>query len=329
MSKLSSVFLGTPEFALSSLEAAFDKTELLAVISQPDRARGRGQKLSPSPIKARAQELGIPVFSPPSLKKPSAELDELWKFLTARIPDLLLVTAYGNLLPQNFLDLPKIGPINVHASLLPRWRGAAPIQRALEAGDTETGVSLQKMVMALDAGDVLAEERLPLPNNWDAHQLTETLASAGGKLLAKYLGELSHREKPVLTGQTQAAELVTIAPKISKEQATYSPKWGAVEMHNRVRAFSAWPKVEATLVTGKGVQKLKILGTKVASPSTPAVSGKFILGKLILEDGKVWLGTSDGTLEILKIQPENRGPVEAFAFLKNLAQDGALQLSHT
>jgi methionyl-tRNA formyltransferase len=310
---MKTVFFGTPDFALTSLEACHEHSELVAVVTQPDRPRGRGQKLSPCPIKFRALELGIPVFSPTSLRKESVELAAFAKHLSTSQPDLFVVTAYGNLLPQNFLEVPPLGAINLHASLLPRWRGAAPIQRCLETGDTETGVCLQKMLMELDAGDVLAETRCPVASNESALELSARLSQMGGQLLSEFL------KNPRWTGKAQDPSLVTYASKIRKEEGHWSPAWSASETHAKVRAFAAWPQVKARL--GGSLVELKLLETSLFAraklnnaPQAPST--------LVLEEGHVYLETgvrpSEHVLELLKVQAPGKGPVRAWDYFQNL-----------
>jgi methionyl-tRNA formyltransferase len=310
---MKTVFFGTPDFALSSLEACRNHSELVAVVTQPDRPRGRGQKLSPCPVKARALEFGVPVFSPSSLRKPSEELVAFMELIRLSRPDLFVVTAYGNLLPENLLAAPPLGSINVHASLLPRWRGAAPIQRCLESGDPETGVCLQKMVMELDAGEVLAELRCPIDSGDSAVALSLRLSQMGGTLLSTFL------QNPHWSGRAQDSALVTHAAKIRKEDGHWAPTWSPSETHAKVRAFAAWPQVKARLSPGS--TELKLLETSLfaraklkSSPQSPS--------NLILEEGRVYLETgvrlSEQVLEILKIQAPGKGPVRAWDYFQNL-----------
>jgi methionyl-tRNA formyltransferase len=317
---MKTVFFGTPDFALTSLEACRKHSELVAVVTQPDRPRGRGQKLSPCPIKARAMEWGVPTFSPLSLRKPSEELDAFKQLLAHKKPELFVVTAYGNLLPQNILDIPTLGAINLHASLLPRWRGAAPIQRSIEMRDAETGVCLQKMVMELDAGDVLAETRIPLPENESALELSETLSRIGGELLSQFL------QSPNWEGQKQDAALVTYAAKITKEEGFWKPEWSPEETHARIRAFAAWPQVKA-LLKGPGIE-LKLLESRLfAHAKTQKLGQK--PGTLILDGGRVLLETgvrsSEHALEILKVQIPGKGPVRAWDYFQNLSEPLSLE----
>ncbi len=334
---LKSVFFGTPDFALPSLSAARLTTQVLAVVTQPDRPRGRGQKLLPCEVKAQALEAGIPCFSPASLRKPSPELDALMDCLLQNKPDLFLVTAYGNILPEKLLAIPRLGSINVHASLLPRWRGAAPIQRALEAGDPFTGVSLQKIVYELDAGDVLGETQHPLPPSTDAAEATAALSRLGGLLLQKYLGEMG--EGP-LVGKAQDPALITHAAKITKEEGLWSPDWTALEAHNRIRAFCVWPTVRARFVPG-GVE-LKLVRAERRSPPRPLAPGE-----ILLHEKNVFLGVRSAgpsgdrsagpsgvrtgeamvteALVLQKIQVPGKPPVVAFDYFQNFGKESKLE----
>lgn len=319
--RFSSVFFGTPAFAVPSLQAAAATTDLKLVVTQPDRPRGRGQKLSPCEVKEAALAMGVPVFSPPSLKKESEELQKLNEALAAHRPDFLLVTAYGNLLPQSFLDLPKIGPINVHASLLPRWRGAAPIQRAVEAGDTETGVCLQKMVMALDAGDVLAEHRCAITPTTTSSELFASLAHVGGEVLRDYLSKFRGTS---LTGTPQDPNGIVLAPKISKDEGLWNPDWTARELRLRLCAFDAWPGVRAKLADGR---EFKLIKGREAALSETSVR----TGELIVKGEECLLGCSVRTGEpsafvIESIQFAGKGATPAAAVFRNILAAGQTSL---
>lgn len=315
--RLKTYFFGTPDFALASLEATYKNSALQAVICQPDRPRGRGQKLSPCPVKEFAQQKGVKIFSPASLRKASPELEELRSFMQLNPADLFVVTAYGNLLTQEFLDAPQLGAVNVHASLLPRWRGAAPIQRALEAGDKISGVALQKMVMALDAGDVLLEKKLAISETLDANDLTHSLSQLGGEILHDFFKSLDRSRE--LSGLKQDESQITLAPKIKKEEGEWKLGWSLSETHNRIRAFKVWPGVRAKLHLG---EEIKFVETEIAP-----FSGSARPGEIQLIDGKAWLTTVIRTGEnpthalwIKRIQPANKGPVSAFDYLQNLAK---------
>lgn len=310
--RLKSVFFGTPHFALSSLQAAFDHTNLIAVVTQPDKPRGRGQQLSPCEVKDEALKKNLPVFSPVSLRKDSPELQILKELLAREKPDLFVVTAYGNILPESFLAIPKLGSINVHASLLPKWRGAAPIQRSIEAGDSETGVCLQKMVMELDAGDVLAEMKMPLDIQVNSGELFSLLAAEGGKLLAHYLQNFDAQIG--LRGQAQNPTEITFAKKITKEEGLWSPEWTATEAHNRVRAFNPWPTVRAGI---EGGPEFKILRTRLQKDL------KSEAGFISFQNSVVTLGCDSlrtgepGALVLETIQVPGKGPVAAADYFRN------------
>jgi len=314
------IFFGTPDFALASLAACRESSELLAVVTQPDRPRGRGQKLSPCAVRAQALEWGLPVFSPASLKKPSALLQAFEDLVEQTRPELFVVTAYGNLLPQRILDLPRLGAINVHASLLPRWRGAAPIQRAIEAEDGETGVCLQKMVMELDAGDVLAELRCPVGPDESAISLSARLSEMGGSLLGTFL------RSPSWEGRPQDAARVTHAAKIQKDEGLWRPEWSARQTHAKVRAFAAWPGVRARLAASP--TELKLIETRIFARAnlrgSPAPAGTLLLeeGRVFLESG---VRTGEDLVELLKIQVPGKGPVRAWDYFQNLSAQPRLE----
>ena len=234
------VFAGTPEFAVPSLRAAARKAEIVAVYTQPDRPAGRGRDLQASPVKLAALELGFPVLQPDSLK---SELSR--DALRALQPDLMVVVAYGLLLPQAVLDIPEHGCWNVHASLLPRWRGAAPIQRAIEAGDSETGVCLMQMEKGLDTGPVLLSQRTPIGADETAGQLHDRLAELGAQVLSDGLGLLRAGMKPVARPQPDAG--ATYARKLEKSEARLDWSQPAPVLARKVRAFHPWPVAEAAL----------------------------------------------------------------------------------
>jgi methionyl-tRNA formyltransferase len=235
------VFAGTPEFAVPSLAAALDaRDRMLAVYTQPDRPAGRGRQLAPSPVKALALAHGLEVRQPDSLR--TAEAQEA---LRALQPDLLIVVAYGLLLPQKVLDIPRFGCWNVHASLLPRWRGAAPIQRAVEAGDAQTGVCLMQMEKGLDTGPVLLRRSLDIGPEESAGALHDRLAPLGAQVLRDGLALLRAGLRPL--PQPQPEEGVTYARKLDKAEARLDWTQPAATLANQVRAFSPWPVAEAEL----------------------------------------------------------------------------------
>lgn len=234
------VFAGTPEFAAQPLKALLDDgLPVTAVYTQPDRPAGRGRKLMASAVKQLALDAGLPVHQPPSLKTPEAQ-----NALRALQPDLLIVIAYGLILPQAVLDIPRLGCVNLHASLLPRWRGAAPIQRALEAGDARTGVCLMQMDAGLDTGPVLAEAALDIQPDWHAGELHDALAQLGCAQLPRWIRQL---EAGALEPRVQDDRLSCYASKLSKSEALLDWSRPADELARQVRAFNPWPVAYARL----------------------------------------------------------------------------------
>lgn len=234
------VFAGTPEFAVSSLRAAARHHEVVAVYTQPDRPAGRGRGLAPSPVKLEAVARGIPVYQPESLKGAAAQQQ-----LRDLQPDLMVVVAYGLILPKAVLAIPTHGCWNVHASLLPRWRGAAPIQRAIQAGDAKTGVCLMQMEAGLDTGPVLLHQELPIAATDTGGQLHDKLAELGAQVLSDGLGLLRAGIKPIARPQPEQG--VTYAHKLDKAEARLDWAQDAGALARTVRAFNPWPIAEATL----------------------------------------------------------------------------------
>ena len=235
------VFAGTPAFAVPSLAACLASgADVVAVYTQPDRPAGRGRRPQPSPVKAAALAAGVPVEQPETLKTAAAQAR-----LAAHAPDLLVVVAYGLILPRAVLAIPPLGCWNVHASLLPRWRGAAPIQRAILAGDAETGVDLMRMEAGLDTGPILLERRTAIRPDDTGGSLHDRLAALGAEVLAEGLARLLAGEP--LTARPQAEEGVTYAHKLDKAEARLDFQRSAVELERQVRAFDPWPVAEADL----------------------------------------------------------------------------------
>ena len=263
------VFAGTPEFAVPALRAAVQATEVAAVYTQPDRPAGRGRVLTPSPVKREALARGIPVLQPDTLKGEVSRAA-----LRALEPDLMVVVAYGMLLPQKILDIPQYGCWNVHASLLPRWRGAAPIQRAIEAGDTETGVCLMQMEKGLDTGPVLLRRAIPIGPETTAGQLHDALSILGAQVLADglKLQRLGVRAQPV--PQPEAG--VTYAHKLEKAEALLDWSRPAQALANKVRAFQPVPVAEG-VVAGERVRihaAVALPQAHAAAPGTVLAAGR-------------------------------------------------------
>ncbi len=228
------IFAGTPEFAVPALQSLCDSNhQVVAVYTQPDRPAGRGQQVQMSPVKQLALQHDIPVYQPTSLKG-----DEEHTVLHELRPDLMVVAAYGLLLPQAVLDIPHIGCLNIHASLLPRWRGASPIQQAILHGDAQTGVTLMKMASALDAGDTIAMTAIDISSRWSASDLHDQLSTLGAELLINNLDDLPEKWAKALP---QDESLVTYAAKLDKKQAEIDWSKSAIQLDREVRAYNPWP----------------------------------------------------------------------------------------
>lgn len=247
------VFAGTPEFAAEHLKALLDTPhQIIAVYSQPDRPAGRGQKLSPSPVKQLALQHDIPVYQPQTLRDPATQAE-----LAALQPDLMVVVAYGLILPQLVLDVPRLGCINSHASLLPRWRGAAPIQRAIEAGDAESGVTVMQMEAGLDTGPMLLKVSTPIAAEDSGGSLHDRLAALGPQAVIEAVSGLA---AGTLKGEVQDDSLATYAHKLNKDEARLDWSRPASELERQVRAFNPWPICHSTL----NGEPLKVLAAQLA-----------------------------------------------------------------
>lgn len=297
MEKIRTIFMGSPDFSLAIFRALVGKLNLVGVVTQPDRPAGRGKVLTAPPVKLLAEELGIPVFQPERLRNPEsfAQL-EAWK------PELIVVAAFGQILRQNVLDLPKFGCINVHASLLPRWRGAAPIQAALLYGDNETGVTIMKMDAGIDTGPMFAQQVVPILADDDSASLSGRLAQTGAELLLDTLpGIISGATRPI----PQNDDLATYAPMIKKEDGNLDFTQPAESLVQKVKAFSPWP---GTFFTWDG-QYLKVLRAK----SMPGSELK--PGQRGIVDGLPAIGTSKGEFILLEVQPAGKKAMPGKVFL--------------
>ena len=294
------VFAGTPEFAAAHLEGLIAAGYTVdTVYTQPDRPAGRGRKLRPSPVKALAMEHGIQVRQPPSLRDRAAQ-----QALSALAPDLLIVVAYGLLLPGPVLDTPRLGCINVHASLLPRWRGAAPIQRAICAGDPETGVSIMQMDMGLDTGPVLRVARCPIGPGDTGQTLHDHLAELGAKTLLETLPALEHGDvQPV----PQDDSLATYAPKVDKQEARLDWARPAAELERWVRAFNPWPVAWTTL----DAVQVRVWSATVVSSDESAPPGRVVAAG----PAGIDVSTGAGLLRIDRLQLPGGRPVTAADYL--------------
>lgn len=291
------VFMGTPDFAVEPLRACFQVGEVLAVVTQPDKPKGRGQQIAASPVARLAQERGIRVLQPAKIR--DATFMEQMRGIA---PDVCVVAAYGKLLPTDLLQLPPLGCVNVHASLLPRFRGAAPIQWAIASGDAKTGVCLMKMDAGLDTGDVLACLDVPIRADETAASLEGILSERAGALVRQFLplyvrGDL--RPKP------QPTEGVVLAPMLKKEDARLDFGKPAAELERRIRAFDPWPG-SFTALDG---QRVKVHRARVGSgQGTPGT----VLG--IGPEG-IEVACGQGSLVLLEVQPEGKRRMSAPEFL--------------
>ena len=231
------LFAGTPEFAVAPLKALNKQHEIVAVFTQPDRKSGRGKKLTPPPVKLFAESIGSPVHQPESLR-------DQCDIIRSYDADVMVVVAYGMLLPQSILDIPPLGCINIHASLLPRWRGAAPIQRSIEAGDTATGVSIMRMELGLDTGPVFQILETPITEHDTSASLHNTLSELGAQGICETLNTLAHN--PETIPHPQNDDLATYAKKINKQEATVDWAQDANAIHRKLRAFIPWPGCQTT-----------------------------------------------------------------------------------
>jgi methionyl-tRNA formyltransferase len=294
------VFAGTPEFAVPSLRAAAANGEVVAVCTQPDRPAGRGRGLTASPVKQEALGLGIPVLQPETLKG-----DDAQGRLRALEPDLMVVVAYGLILPRKVLAIPRHGCWNVHASLLPRWRGAAPIQRAIEAGDAETGVCLMRMEAGLDTGPVLLSQATAIGAEETGGQLHDRLAELGAKLLAEGLRQLRAGTLPAARPQPEAG--VTYAHKLDKAEAKLDWSLPAEVLARKVRAFSPWPVAEA-----------QVAGERLRIHEAVALSAVYVSGHgRVIAAGRqgIDVACGGGALRLLRVQREGGKPISAADYL--------------
>ncbi|WP_394148610.1 methionyl-tRNA formyltransferase [Shewanella atlantica] len=302
MKPLNIIFAGTPDFAARHLQALIDSEHnIIGVYSQPDRPAGRGKKLQASPVKNLAIEHDIPVFQPKSLRDEQAQAE-----LASLNADIMVVVAYGLILPKVVLDTPKLGCINVHGSILPRWRGAAPIQRALWAGDTETGVTIMQMDIGLDTGDMLLKTKLPIEDSDTSASLYEKLAQQGPDALVEALSGLAKGE---LTAEKQDESLANYAEKLSKEEAELDWNKSAVELWREIRAFNPWPVSHFSHQDAS----IKVRESAVSSSSSKAAPGTIIsAGKQGIE-----IATGDGVLTLLNMQLPGKKPLSVADILNS------------
>ncbi|MFD2179112.1 methionyl-tRNA formyltransferase [Veronia pacifica] len=290
------VFAGTPDFAASHLAALLSSHhEVVAVYTQPDRPAGRGKKLMPSAVKSLALEHNLPVYQPASLKNEEAQQE-----LATIEADIMVVVAYGLILPKAVLDTPRLGCINVHGSILPKWRGAAPIQRAVWAGDKETGVTIMQMDEGLDTGDMLKITRVDIDPQETSASLYQRLADIGPQSLVECLDDIA-------AGKAEAVKqddaLATHAKKLSKQEARIDWQMSAVEIERCIRAFNSWPMSYVTI----GEHNVKVWSAKVTDTETEKAPGTIIA---VSKHG-IEVATADGVLSLTSLQPPGKKAMSA------------------
>lgn len=298
------IYMGTPDFAVPALDALIETAgaqtwQVVAVVTQPDRPSGRGKKLTPPPVKERAETAGIPVFQPEKLGR-----DEVEQLVVFR-PDLVVVAAFGQILRKRLLSLPPYGCLNIHASLLPRWRGAAPVAAAIKAGDAETGITIMKMDPGLDTGPMLAKRSLPITAQHTTDTLTEQLAQLGASLLVDTLPAwLAGQIEP----QPQDNDQATLAPRLQKEEGEINWTLPADQIERTVRAFAPWPGTYTTSPRGP----LKIL--QVAAAPAGIAAGRQP-GTLFRHQKQPYVATGAGAVRLITVQPAGKRAMPAQALL--------------
>lgn len=297
------VFMGTPEFSVPTLmEIVGQGYDVVACYSQPPRKAGRGMELKPSPVHQAAETLGIPVFTPTSLK--SEEEQEKFRALQ---PDVAVVVAYGLILPKAILEAPEHGCLNLHASLLPRWRGAAPINRAVMAGDGETGIEVMRMEEGLDTGPVCMAERVEIGPDMTAGELHDRLSALGGDLMVRALAALS---RATLDGVPQTQEGVTYAAKLDKGETRIDWARPSAEVHNHIRGLSPFPGAWCEVGVGGKAERVKILRSTLAD-------GEGEPGTIL--DNNLTVACGTGAVRLLQLQRAGKKPMGAEEFLRGLA----------
>jgi methionyl-tRNA formyltransferase len=294
------IFMGTPEFAVPTLlELVAHGHEIAAVYTRAAKPAGRGMKLQLSPVEQEARQLGIPVFTPSTLKTPEA-----LKEFRAHDADAAVVVAYGMILPQAILDAPKLGCFNLHASLLPRWRGAAPINRAIMAGDAETGVMVMKMDVGLDTGDVAMAEQLAITDAMTASDVHDALSPLGGDLMVRAMGAL---ERGMLQLTPQSSDGVTYAAKIDKAEARIDWNKPAFEVLRHIHGLSPFPGAWCEMPLEGAAQRVKILRCEIAGGSG---------GPGAVLDDRLTIACKQGALRVLELQRAGKQPMKAEEFLR-------------
>ena len=293
------LFMGTPEPARLCLKALIDaKEEIIAVITQPDRPKGRGLKLAPGPVKETAAEHDIPVFQPDKIKeKESIEL------VRGLAPDLIVIVAYGKILPKEILDIPKYGAINVHASLLPKYRGAAPVQSAILNGEKYTGITIMHVTEALDSGDIILQESIPIYEADNTSTLTERLFKLGAKLLVSAVSQIKSGK---VSAVKQDDEKATYAPTLNKENGVIDWRKKAEEICDQIRAFNPWPGAY-TYYKGKALKVIRAEPMRQEGCSNGRIMD-------ILKNRGFVVGVCEGAVLVTEVQPESGKPMNSYQF---------------
>ena len=307
MKKYRLIFFGTPPFALPSLKLLGEdhRYQIVAVVTQSDKARGRGLRARSSPVKLMAKSLGLKILEPEKIRKNPGFLEELRKLE----PDLIVVVAYGKILPTEVLNAPKFGALNIHASFLPRHRGASPIQGAILSGDKETGVTLMKMVLKMDAGPILAQSRpIKIEEDDTAETLAEKLAPVGARLL---IDNLPGFFAGLLPQTPQAEALATYTKIIEKESARLDWQKTASELAREIRAYLPWPVSWTTWPSAKGLKAIKFFRAKVKEGETTLKPGE-----VAWQEKALLIGTAQGALEIQELQLEGKKRLPSEEFVR-------------
>lgn len=298
-------FMGTPDFAVPALQALHQAGhEIVAVYCQPARPAGRGRKIRPCAVQQAAEELNIPVYSPIKLKKQQEEFE---RFASLNL-DIAIVAAYGLILPSEILNAPRLGCINIHASLLPRWRGASPIQSAIWAGDTQTGVSIMKMDIGLDTGDVYQEGILPITPQTTAQSLHDDLSILGGKLVLQTIEALT--QNPSLPSIPQSEEGLIYARQLNKEDGKINWTLSAKEIDQQIRALTPWPGTY-TFLDGNLLKVTKAIISQEKSTARP--------GSILSSEGLVVTCGDQQTIELLEVQLAGKKAMSVQDFLRGNA----------
>ncbi|WP_278847932.1 methionyl-tRNA formyltransferase [Megamonas hypermegale] len=306
------IFMGTPDFAVPCLDKLHQNYNVTAVITQPDRPKGRGQHLAKSPVKVYAEEHNLPVYQPEKIK--TAEFTEKLRQMQ---PDLIIVVAFGQILSQEILDIPKFGCINVHASLLPRWRGAAPIHWSIIGGDTETGVTTMYMDAGLDTGDMILKAKTVITPEMTTAQLHDALMMQGADLLIETIQSI---ENGTVSREKQDDSLSCYAKMLNNDNCRIDWTKSAQEIHDLVRGLNSWP-IAYTTLNGK---KFKIWQTKIIDTDT---TGK-TPGQIIdLTKKGIIVATGNGTIELLQIQPPNKAKMPASSYINGHRQELSSDIS--